>query len=210
MGEFEFRHYLSNHHCKTEKTHRNVSVPIDGPNGHRLFRLSEETGIAFLIHHEPEDQLIPPLEKMLKTYPKAKVIWAHFGQVRNPELSKSFGPRLVRHLLDAYPNLYFDLATGRPNQIYACNNLRGYGVIWAQGKKKQIAKLKPAYKAILSNYSTRFVVGFDYGGGRVPMQNFLFNVVRNIRAIMDGLPKEAKHNIDYRNAWMLLTGKPWD
>jgi Amidohydrolase len=210
MGEFEFRHYMSNDQCKRRKTDRDVSVPADGPNGHRLFRLSEETGLAFVFHDEPEDSLLPALEKMLAAYPKAKAIWAHFGAVRKPELSKAFGPDLARRLLKTYPNLYFDLATGRPNQKYLCTNTRGYGVIWQKSPEgKQTDKLKPAYKAILSEFSTRFVVGFDYGGGRVPLPDFLAKMAQTMRAIMRDLPAEAQHNIGYRNAWKLLTGHTW-
>jgi hypothetical protein len=210
MGEYEFRHYMSNDQCKRRKTDRDVSVPADGPNAQRLFRLSEGTGIAFVFHDEPEDSLLPPLEKMLRAYPKAKAIWAHFGAVRKPALSKSFGPALVRRLLKTYPTLYFDLATGRPNQKYVCTNKRGFGVIWEKGPNgQQLDKLKPAYKAILSEFSTRFVVGFDYGGGRVPLPEFLAKMAATMRTIMRGLPAEAQHNIGYRNAWKLLTGRAW-
>lgn len=210
MGEYEFRHYMSNDQCKRRKTDRDVSVPADGPNAHRLFRLSAETGIAFVFHDEPEDNLLPPLEKMLHAYPKAKAIWAHFGAVRKPALSKSFGPALVRRLLKTYPNLYFDLATGLPNQKYICTNKRRFGVIWQKGRNgKQTDKLKPAYKAILSELSARFVVGFDYGGGRAPLPVYLTRRAKNIRAILRQLPAEAQHNIGYRNAWKLLTGGAW-
>jgi hypothetical protein len=209
MGEYEFRHYMSNHQCQERKTNRDVSVPADGPKAQRLFRLSEETGIAFVIHHEPEDSLLVPLEKMLRSYPMAKVIWAQFGAVRKPELSKSFGPKLVRRLLQTYPNLYFDLATGLPNQKYICSNTRGFGVIWAKGPHGQRDKLTPAYKAILSEFSTRFVVGIDYGGGRAPLPAYLKKRAKNIRVIMRELSIEAQHNIGYRNAWRLLTGRMW-
>jgi hypothetical protein len=209
MGEYEFRHYMSNDQCKRKKTDRDVSVPADGPNAHRLFRLSEETGIAFVFHDEPEDSLLPPLEKMLRAYPKAKAIWAHFGAVRKPALSKSFGPELARRLLETYPNLYFDLATGLPNQKYICSNKRGFGIIWQKGPKGQTEKLKPAYKVILSEFSTRFVVGFDYGGGRASLPGYLTKRTENVRVILRQLPTEAQHNIGYRNAWKLLTGHTW-
>lgn len=210
MGEFEFRHYMSNDQCRRGKTDRNVFVPVDGPNGNRLFRLSQETGIAFVIHDEPEDSLMPPLEKMLRAYPKAKVIWAHFGAVRKPALSKSFGPALVRRLLQTYPNLYFDLATALPNQTYACSGLKGYGVIWQDGPKGQTDTLKSAYKAILSEFSSRFVVGFDCGSGNIALPAYLAKMVGNVRAIMRELPTEAQHKIGYRNAWKLLTGRAWE
>lgn len=210
MGEYEFRHYMSNDQCKRHRTDRDVTVPADGKNAQRLFRLSAETGIAFVFHDEPEDSLLPPLERMLAAYPKAKAIWAHFGAVRKPALSKSFGPDLARRLLKTYPNLYFDLATGLPNQKYVCTNKRGFGVIWEKGANgKQTDKLKPAYKAILSEFSARFVVGFDYGGGRDPLPAYLSKRAKSIRAILRQLPTEAQHNIGYRNAWKLLTGHAW-
>jgi hypothetical protein len=145
MGEYEFHHYMSNDQCKRYKTDRDVSVPTDEPNAHRLFRLSVETGIAFVFHDEPEDSLLPPLEKMLAAYPKAKAIWAHFGAVPKPQMSKAWGPDLARRLLATYPNLYFDLATGLPNQKYVCTNKRGFGVIWEKNAKdRQTDRLKPA------------------------------------------------------------------
>ena len=73
----------------------------------------------------------------------------------------------------------------------------------------QTNTLKPEYKAILSDFSTRFVVGTDYGGGRPPLPEFLLKRVTNIRLILRDLPDAAKHDIGYRNAWQLLTGKPW-
>ncbi len=56
MGEIEFRHYMSGKQCKKGRTDRDVDVAIDGTNGHRVFRLSAQTGIPFAIHHEAEDR----------------------------------------------------------------------------------------------------------------------------------------------------------
>ena len=92
MGEFDFRHYLSSHQCREGRADRDNDIPLNGPNGHRLFRLAQETGVAFVIHLEPEDAPLAALEEMLRAYPKAKVIVAHFGQVRHPEKEKQFGP----------------------------------------------------------------------------------------------------------------------
>jgi hypothetical protein len=70
-------------------------------------------------------------------------------------------------------------------------------------------KLKPEYKDILTEFSKRFVAGTDYGNGRPALPGFLRARIANLRLIMRDLPDEAKHNIGYRNAWQLLTGKPW-
>lgn len=209
MGEIEFRHYMSNQQCKKERTDRDVDVPIDGENGHRVFALSAATGVPFAIHHEPEDRALDGLEKMLKAYPKAKIIVAHFGQVRHPSRQKRFTPALVRRLLGAYLNLYYDISTGHPGRIYKCNDVTDT-VIWQDGTfGGQTDELKPEYGAILTEFSDRFVAATDYGGGRKSLADYLRKRVRNIRLILRDLPDEAKHDIGYRNAWRLLTGRNW-
>ena len=211
IGEIEFRHYPAGFQCKVGKGHRDEDVPLNGANGHRVFRLSAETGVPFSIHHEPEDHALAALEGMLAAYPKARVIWAHFGQIRHRERQKRFGPKLVRHLLSTHPNLYFDLSTGHPGRHYRCGSHRVLDtVIWDEDwRDRQIDTLKPAYKAILTEYSDRFVAGFDYGPGNRNSETFLRKRIKNIRLIMRDLPEEAKHDIGYRTGWKLLTGRDW-
>lgn len=208
MGEFEFRHYMSAHQCRQNRLDRDVDVPIDGANGHRLFKLSEETGIAFVIHHEPEDAALAGLEKMLKAYPKAKVIVAHFGQKRHPDRQTRFTPEYVRHLLTAYPNLYYDISTGEPGRVYKCSGVEDVD-LWRHEDGVQRPRLAPAYKAVMTDFSTRFVAGLDYGGGRPPLPSYIKARAANVRLIVRDLPEDAKHNIGYRNAWRLLTGREW-
>ena len=210
MGEFEFRHYLSSHECKTGRSERDVDIPLTGKNGRRLFALAAKTGIAFVIHLEPEDRPLVELEQMLGAYPKARVIWAHFGQIRHPDRQSQYAPRLLQRLLSAYPNLYIDISTGYPGRRYPCNHDRLDTVIWQDGiLGTQKGVLKPEYRAILTQFSQRFVVGTDYGGGRDPLPEFLRARIKNVRKILRDLPSEARHNIGYRNAWFLLTGQVW-
>lgn len=209
MGEFDFRHYMSNHQCKQGKTDRDSDIALTSENGHRVFRLSAKTGVPFVIHLEPEDQSLDDLATMLKQYPGANVIVAHFGQIRHPEKETRFTPETVRQLLGTYPNLYYDLATAEPNRRYQCSDVAADGVIWDGPLNDQRDTLSPAYKVILSEFSSRFVAATDYGGGREPWPRFLSAKAENLRRIMQGLPDEAQHNIGYRNAWKLLTGKPW-
>jgi len=207
MGEFEFRHYLSQNECKEERLDREVDISLDAPNGHRLFALSAETGIPFLMHNEPEDVRLDTLEKMLGAYPKARVIQAHFGQLRYPSRQKRFTPDYVRRLLATYPNLFFDISTGEPGRIYDCGIKLLDTVIWTTSALSQSSTLDPAYKAIFVEFSDRFVAGMDYGGGRPRLTDFWRKRVDNLRLILRDLPEEAKHNIAYRNAWKLLTGR---
>jgi len=211
MGEFDFRHYMSGHQCMTNQTDRDSDISVKSENGRRIFALSEETGVAFVIHLEPEDRPLLEIEEMLTAYPNAKIIWAHFGQIRYPKMESKFGHKLVRHLLSTYPNLYFDISNGAPGRRYKCNGNILDTVIWQDGVLgSQKNTLKHEYKSILIEFSKRFVVGTDYGGGRKQLPGFLSDRIKNIRLIMRDLPDEARHNIGYRNAWFLLTGKPWD
>jgi predicted TIM-barrel fold metal-dependent hydrolase len=209
MGEFDFRHYLSSHQCREGRQGRDNDIPLTSANGRRVFRLSEQTGVPFVIHLEPEDRPLADLETMLAEYPKARVIVAHFGQLRFPERQRRFTPERVRHLLATYPNLYYDLSTGFPGRRYECNKGVLDTVLWEDSLLGQGDRLKPAYKAILTEFSQRFVAGTDYGGGRKPLPAFLTDRVANLRLILSQLPEEARHNIGYRNAWSLLTGRPW-
>ena len=208
MGEFEFRHYMSSHQCKQNLYNRDVNLPLDSPNGHRLFKLAEETGVAFVIHNEPEDAALDGLEKMLRAYPKAKVINAHFGQIRHPEKQRRFTPELVRRLLTTHAGLYYDISTGEPGRGYKCGASLDT-VIWRRDGGGQKGELDPAYKAILAEFSTRFVAGMDYGGGRPPLPGFIKARAANARLIIRDLSEDAQRNIAYRNAWRLLTGREW-
>lgn len=217
MGELEFRHYMSSAQCLAGRTDRDVTVPIDSANGHRVFQLSHDSGVPFVIHYEPENALLSSLETMLDTYPNAKVIWAHFGQLRKPLLMTDFGPALVERLLTDHPNLYFDISTGAPNRLYHCSsgsyNLVGIldTVIWEDdGLGDQTDTIKPGYLTLFESYSDRFVSAADYGGNRPAFSQFYTARTANLRLIMRDLSDTAKHNISYKNAWYLLTGTPWD
>ena len=211
MGQIEFRHYVSNAQCKADATDRDIDIPLNGPNGHRIFTLSSNSGVPFSIHLEPENGPLDALEEMLRTYPNAKVIVSHFGQIRHPDRQRRFGPELVKRLLLTYPNLYFDLSTGEPGRFYKCGDRRVPDtVIWEDNNQRsQKDTLKPEYKAIFKQFSDRFVAGFDYGPANRQSAGHLKERIENIRLILRDLPDAAKHNIGYRNAWFLLTQKTW-
>ena len=84
MGEFEARHYPS------DTNDRDVHKPVDSEGMQTVFRISSETGIPFLLHHEAEDAMLPELERMLVKYPEAKIVWCHVGRNRNRATWKKF------------------------------------------------------------------------------------------------------------------------
>lgn len=209
MGEFEFRHYMSSSQCRSGKSHRDVSVPLISKNGHRLFALSQETGLAFLIHLEMEDKQIYDLEIMLAAYPGARVVVCHFGQIRHPERQARFSAVLVERLLSDHSNLYFDLSTGHPGRVYPCSGVKDT-VLWLESSRGQRNKVKSEYRELLTRFSDRFAAGFDYGASRGDWGSYIRKRAANIRLIIRDLPDKAKHDICYRTAWRLLTGKPWE
>jgi predicted TIM-barrel fold metal-dependent hydrolase len=216
IGELDFRHYMSTHQCAAGSKDRDNSIPLTSTNGHRVFRLSHDTGVPFVIHLEPEDEPLAQLEKMLDQYPKAIVVVAHFGQLRHPERQKGFTPQKVRSLFSRFPNLNWDLSTGWPNREYRCaglNNdriLKGDTVLWAATALGQSDTVSPEWRAIFTEFHDRFVFATDFGSGRPPLHGFLRDKVVNFERIVRDLPREVQHAFAYKNAWRLLTGKPWE
>ena len=215
MGELEFRHYMSSKQCENKKHGRDIEIDLNSPNSRRVFALSEKSGVPFVIHLEAEDKHLDKVDKILTEFPKAKVVWAHFGQLRQPELQKNFKPETIKKLLSKHPNLYFDLAAGEPNRKYKCsgknNNkiLIGDTIYWVGKPGNQKNKIKKEWKKILVEFSDRFVFATDYGGGRKPLRDHLIKKVNVFNDVIKDLPEEAKHNIAYKNAWYLITGTKW-
>jgi len=216
IGELDFRHYMSTHQCAAGSKNRDNSIPLTSANGHRVFRLSHDTGVPFVIHLEPEDEPLAQLEKMLEQYPKAIVVVAHFGQLRHPERQKGFTPHKVKSLFSRFPNLNWDLSTGGPSREYRCaglNNdrtLKGDTVLWAATALGQSDTVSPEWRAIFTEFHDRFVFATDFGSGRPPLRGFLRDKVVNFERIVRDLPREVQHAFAYKNAWRLLTGKPWE
>ena len=216
MGELDFRHYMSSHQCAAGHRHRDNSIPLTSENGQRAFGLSHKTGVPIVIHLEPEDVSMLELEGVLERYSKAKVVVAHFGQLRHPEKQRGFTPQRVQSLLRRFPNLHWDLSTGWPNREYRCageNNsgsLKGDTVLWADGLMGQSDTVKAEWRAIFIEFHDRFVFATDFGSGRPPLHDFLQRGVANFERIVRDLPSEVQHAFAYRNAWRLLTGESWE
>lgn len=195
MGEFEFRHYMSPRQYKRDETYRDVTIPIDSDAGHQLFKFSERSDISFQIHYEVEDDLLPPLEKMLAKYPKAKVIWCHLGQVRYSTRAKTYGPEYVRSLIERYPNIYFDLAFGSADSVYPGSD-EHHATVW---QSDGVVKL--AWVQLITDHPYRFLAALDIGGDRVDRVG---ENTRKLRTFIHNLPKETQEIVAYKAAWKLL------
>jgi len=101
-------------------------------------------------------------------------------------------------------------STGHPGRRYKCGDRPRDTVIWDTNEKgKQIGRLKPAYRDLLTDFSNRFVAGFDYGPANRNSAEYLRHRIANIRLILSNLPEPARHDIGYRTGWKLLTSKVW-
>lgn len=200
MGEYEFRHYPSPEQVAAGQSFRDISIPLDGPAVHALFQLSEETGVAFQLHYEIEDRLIPILESMLTHYPKAKVIWCHLAMIRYPSRATSYSPAYIGSLIERFSGLHFDLAVPDPTHVYRPSGERD-STLFIDGQLDQ------QWHALLEKYPERFLAASDY---RPPVEEFYkSNILRQRTLILDRLSKRASHMIAYENAWRLITGEPW-
>lgn len=198
FGEYEFRHYPSGRQVKRGEMDRDVHVPIDGPTGHRLFSLSERTGLPFQIHYEVEDELLAPLEKMLGQYPRAKVIWCHLAQVRYLERASRYSPAYVDGLINRFSNLYLDTAFGDANSVYPLSKQR-HARVWAD-----FGGLNPEWRDLIVAHPRRFLSALDLGQDRIDK---IVEYDKKHRAFLQQLPAETQHQVAYRNAWLLLFGE---
>ncbi len=198
LGEYEFRHYPSPRQVKHGAgDDRDVNVPIDGPTGHRVFALSEKTGIAFQIHYEIEDGLLEPLEKMLAQYPKAKVVWCHLAQIRYIERASRYTPAYVDGLIKRFPNLHFDTAFGDSASVYPLSHQR-HARIWASD-----GGLVGEWRDLITAHPKRFLSALDLGGDRMDR---MLSYDQKHRYFLKLLPADVQHQVAYRNAWSLLFG----
>jgi predicted TIM-barrel fold metal-dependent hydrolase len=180
-------------------------MPVDSAAMQVVFAISQETGLPFLLHHEAEDAFLPELERMLAKYPGAKLIWCHVGRNRNPQTWKLFqtaeGPR---SLLKKYPNLYFDIVQSPPGAKY-----HGTGYVEGVLYKFTLSRItiEDSWKALFEEYPDRFVIGTDANSGRFKNYD---QVIGNFRTILlPALSRQTAEKIAWKNAWRLMTGKPW-
>lgn len=195
LGEYEIRHYPSPRQIKRGEFDRDVNIPIDGPIGQKLFAMSEQLDLPFQLHYEVEDNLLPPLEKMLQKYPKARVIWCHLGQVRYEERASAYSPNYIEQLIKRFPNIYFDTAFGDAQSVYPGSNQR-HARVWGT-----FGGLRDDWLNLLVAYPERFMSALDLGGDRIYQ---LPEYDRKHRDFLERLPTNVQRQVAYKSAWRLL------
>jgi len=198
FGEYEFRHYPSPRQARRGDEDRDSAIALDGPLGESLFALSEKTGLAFQIHYEIEDALLPALEQMLARYPKATVIWCHLAQIRYIERASRYSPAYVNDLLTRFPNLYFDTAFGSAKSVYPVSGQR-QARVWADD-----GSLKSEWRDVITAHPSRFVAALDLGQDRLDK---IDTYDGHLRHFLAELPDGVRQQVAYGNAWRLLFGE---
>jgi hypothetical protein len=208
LMEYEMRHYPSPMQWRAGQMNRDVTIPLDSKPVHDLFRFSEQRGVAFLIHYEIEDGLLPPLEQMLARYPGARVVWAHLGQVRYPDRAKRYNPDYIQSLIARFPNLHFDLGSMVfPGHVYPASGARDMILFEFTGSPPYGGYLKREWRNLFEAHPDRFLAASDIDGGRWKQFPTIIARLRNL--ILEQLNERSRHLIAYRNAWRLVTGEEW-
>ena len=135
---------------------------------------------------------------MLEQYPKAKVVWCHFAQVRYIERASRYTPAYVDALIKRFPNLYFDTAFGDSSSIYPLSSQR-HARVWADD-----GSLKAEWRDLIVAHSKRFLSALDLGGDRMDR---IVEWDQKHRSFLKRLPAETQHQVAYRSAWSLLFGE---
>jgi Amidohydrolase len=126
------------------------------------------------LHAHVDDSTV---ERMLRLYPQAKILWAHAGMTASPTT--------VGGLLDQFPMLWVELSL--------CSDV-GLG-----------GKLAPEWQAVFLRYPDRFMVGTDTGV--TSRWDSLVEGMQTIRGWLGQLPRQVAEQIAHRNAERLYTGR---
>lgn len=196
MGEFGFRHYPSYRQAQKKQLFHDITVPINGEAAHLLFDFAQKSGVPFQIHYEIEDDLLPPLEDMLRQYPKVKVLWCHLAQIRYSSRSKKYGPDYVRKLIETYPGIHFDLAVSAHESVYPLSG-EHHARLWDQETKR----LAPRWRQLIIDYPWRFHAALDLDWDVMGL--FSKKVARQ-REILEELPPGIRDIVAYKATWKLL------
>lgn len=207
MGEFELRHYPSPLQTNAGRLDRDVTVLLDDPGVHAIFRLAEQTGVALQIHYEIEDQLLPQLEALLARYPLSHVIWCHLGQVRYAERNTRYGTTYVASLIKRFPNLRFDLGLPGPPHWHPGSRQRDQMIYAETGYPPWGGYLRSEWRDLMEAYPERILAASDIGPDR--WRGFPKQIERLRALILERLSARTSHMIAYQNAWRLISGETW-
>jgi predicted TIM-barrel fold metal-dependent hydrolase len=127
-------------------------------------------------------------ERLLRHNRRARIIWAHAGSDGTGHRT----PALARRLLQAHPNLFMELKTDpvNPGRTYP---------IGADGR------IKPEWRALLSDFPDRFIVGSDQ---HYPEPENQPQRWQQVVLLLNQLPAALRHQIGTANVRRIFPRAP--
>jgi len=161
------------------------NIPADNPAMLGIADVAAQKGVPLNVHQQ--SQYLGEFERLLNHNENAIIIWAHSGNAQ---------PSVIRRMLENHKNLYADLSTLTPTFR------KEYGGSWIILTKLD-GSIDPEWKALLENYSDRFMVGGDkqdWGSS-----SFLKDEMEYFRKVLGQLDRGIAENIAYKNILRLLS-----
>ena len=212
-GSVGFGEMISLHLCLSA-THGYIHVPADHPLFFLLSDIAAEHNVPIDLHMEAVLQpvnlpahigrvcdqnpptlpaTIEPLERLLAHNRATPIVWQHVGWDNLGYLSVE----LVRELLSRHDNLYVALRVeDRPQAV-------GGGGAMPNRLVAENGQLEPAWKALIEDYSDRFMIGGDEFVG-IPGKSFDFpESFRSSWGILDQLAAATAAAVGSENAHRL-------
>jgi hypothetical protein len=128
-----------------------IDRPADSPLMLRIADLATRYRAPMNIHAEGEPLVVAAMERLLRSYPDAQVIWAHnCGRQHAVE---------IKRLLNGHPNLFCDLG--------GMQYINGYGIGWPRLMPwtslvdDPQGQLLPEMRDLFEEFPDRFMVGMD-------------------------------------------------
>jgi predicted TIM-barrel fold metal-dependent hydrolase len=164
---------------------RPTKLAPDSPAIRGLLELVTRYGIPISIHCTADGK--PEMERALKSHPKATVIWAHTGTF--------LSPAAMMDLLQAHPNLYFELAIKNKRL-----RIDRYPILSGM-------TLREDWRQLFESYPERFFLGFDFPGTGpnhgTPLETAA-DSAEFFRTILMQLNPSTARKIAYQNARAIL------
>jgi hypothetical protein len=186
VGEMKIKHFSYGGGPCSE-----VDFPVDSRLVREVLRTVQEFDRPLLIHMEGAPGSRENLRRLLREFPKARLIWAHnCGRTH---------PKLIRDMLAEHPNLHCDIAN-----MGADTN--GYGRPWPRVESYTVLMvdrdnvLNDDQRRLMNDFADRFLAGTDEAHTRGQQAGTMTRRLGGMRKILGQLEPEAAEKIAYRNA----------
>lgn len=174
-----------------------VDHQADSPLMFRIAEMATRFEVPMIIHAEGEPKVVAGMERVLKAYPNASLIWAHNCGRQSAEA--------IRRLLINYSNLYCDLGGMTNTRPF------GYGTNWPRSTpwvfpiENGRGSLFPEMKELFEQFPDRFMVGMDAYFNEA--YKFFPERVYRFRQLISGLSPATARKLAYENAERLLDAR---